>query len=49
MSGIDKGRLGLLDEHMARMVDAGEVAGTSLVVFQGGEVVHRNLARHARP
>ena len=44
MSGIDKGRLGLLDEHMARMVDAGEVAGTSLVVFQGGEVVHRNLA-----
>ena len=25
------------------MVDAGEVAGTSLVVFQGGEVVHRNV------
>ncbi len=43
MSGIDKGQLGLLDEHMARMVHEGEIAGTSLVVFHDGEVVHQYL------
>lgn len=43
MSGIDEDPLSLFDEHMARMVDEGEVAGTALMVFHGGEVVHRNI------
>ncbi len=43
MNDIDKGQLGLLDEHLARMVDDGEIAGASILVLHDSEVAHQHI------
>ena len=47
--GFDPARLARIDEHFARYVDDGRLAGWQLVVTRRGEVAHASTYGLARP